>query len=95
MKKKFIIIGLAMGSLGFSQEMIIDNTCIGTTLSGTNCKIKVNRDSTDYCHYHINGNVFNGDKVIESVICGENTTKNKPCKNKTKHSSGKCHHHRK
>ena len=67
-----------MGSLCFGQELV-DNTCIGTTLSGTNCKIKVDKDSTNYCHYHINGNVFNGEKV-ESVVCGENTKKNTPCK---------------
>ena len=93
MKKKFIIIGLAMGSLGFSQNMVVDSTCVGITTKGKSCKIKVNIDSTKYCHYHWNGNVFNGSD-IESVICGENTTKNKPCKNKTRHSSGKCHHHR-
>ena len=33
-------------------------------------------------------------KKIESKVCGKNTGKNLPCKNKTKHESGSCHHHR-
>ena len=32
--------------------------------------------------------------VLKTKICGGNTSKNVPCKNKTKHESGKCHHHR-
>ena len=31
---------------------------------------------------------------ILSVVCGKNTSKNLPCKNKTKHESGSCHYHR-
>ena len=31
---------------------------------------------------------------VVTGICGENTSKNIPCKNKTKHESGKCYHHR-
>ena len=92
MRNKFLIIGLAMGSLSFSQSQV-DSTCVGTTKKGTNCKIKVNIDSTKYCHYHLDNKVFNKIKV-ESTICGENTAKNTPCKLKTKDSSGKCHHHR-
>ena len=93
MKRKFIIIGLAMGSLCFSQNVVVDSTCVGITTKGRSCKIKVNIDSTEFCHYHINGNVFN-EPTKSAVICGENTSKNRPCKNKTRHSSGKCHHHR-
>ena len=92
MRNKFLIIGLAMGSLSFSQNQV-DSTCVGTTTKGTDCKIKVNIDSTKYCHYHLDNKVFNKIKV-ESTICGENTAKNTPCKLKTKDSSGKCHHHR-
>ena len=91
MKNKFLIIGLAMGSLCFSQKVKIDSTCVGITTKGKSCKIKVNIDSTEFCHYHVNGNVFNRPPA---VICGENTSKNKPCRNKTRHTSGKCHHHR-
>ena len=75
----------------------VDNDSTSTIRQGTtNADVglgKVDKDSTNYCHYHINGNVFNGEKV-ESVVCGENTKKNTPCKLKTKHESGKCHHHR-
>ena len=93
MKKKFIIIGLAMGSLCFSQNVVIDSTCVGITIKGESCKIKVNIDSTEFCHYHINGNVFN-EVSPPSVICGKETKKKTSCKNKTRHTSGKCHHHR-
>ena len=41
MKKKFLIIGLAMGSLSFGQAKV-DSTCVGITTKNTNCNIKVN-----------------------------------------------------
>ena len=88
MRNKFLIIGLAMGSLSFSQAKV-DSTCVGITTKNTNCNIKVNVDSTKYCHWHdpakINVNRCNG--ISKS-------TKNR-CKLKTKHTSGLCHHHRK
>ena len=93
MKRKFIIIGLAMGSLSFSQSVKIDSTCVGITTKGKSCKIKVNIDSTEFCHYHFNGNVFNKPSP-PSVTCGEETQRKTSCKNRTRHSSGKCHHHR-
>ena len=93
MNRKFIIIGLAMGSLCFSQNTIVDSTCVGITTKGKSCKIKVNIDSTEFCHYHINGNVFN-EVSPSSVVCGEETQRRTSCKNKTRHPSGKCHHHR-
>ena len=92
MKRKFIVIGLAMGSLCFSQNVVLDSPCVGITSKGESCKIKVIIDSTKLCHYHVNGDYK---KVISSsVIWGGNTSKNIPCKNPTKHESGKCHHHR-
>ena len=90
MKEKFLLIALAMSSITFSQLAIVDSTCIATTTKGTNCKIVVKNG--DLCRYHSVSVV----KTIEvkSVVCGGNTSKNTPCKNKTKHESGKCHHHR-
>ena len=86
MKNKFLIIGLAMGSLGFSQS--IDSTCVALTTRGTNCKIKVNVDTTNYCHWH-------NPKLIDVNRCnGTSKSTNKRCKLKTKHDSGLCHHHR-
>ena len=88
MRNKFLIIGLAMGSLSFGQAKV-DSTCIGITTKNTNCNIKVNVDLTKYCHWHdpakINVNRCNG--ISKS-------TKNR-CRMKTKHTSGLCHHHRK
>ena len=88
MKNKFIIIGLAMGSLTFAQDS--DGTCIGMTKDSTNCKIRV--IDQDFCRFH------GGEKTekieIASTRCTENTSKGNRCKVKTKHESGICHHHR-
>ena len=88
MRNKFLIIGLAMGSLSFGQAKV-DSTCVGITTKNKNCNIKVNIDSTKYCHWHdpakINVNRCNGTS---------NSTK-KRCKLKTKDESGFCHYHRK
>ena len=88
MKKKFLIIGLAMGSLSFGQAKV-DATCVGITTKNTNCNIKVNVDSTKYCHWH------NPAKINVNRCDGiSKSTKNR-CKMKTKHTSALCHHHRK
>ena len=87
MKKKFLMIGLAMSSLCFSQAKV-DSTCVSITSKGNNCKIKVNVDSTKYCHWH-------NPKLINVNRCnGNSKSTNKQCKMKTKHESGFCHHHR-
>jgi len=91
MKNKILILGVAISGLAMSQTKV-DSTCVGITSKGLSCKIQVNIDTTNLCHYHINGNHVSNN--ITSVICNENTSKNIPCKNKTKHSSGNCHHHR-
>ena len=76
-----------MGSFAFSQT-----TCVGITSKGLNCKIKVNVDSTNLCHYHIDGDAI---IKIESTRCnGTSKSTGNQCKLKTKHESGKCHHHR-
>lgn len=90
MKNKLLILGIAMSGLAISQT---DSTCVGTTSKGLNCKIKVNIDSTNLCHYH-NGTYVSSAGDTKSVTCGGTTSKNLPCKLKTKHESGKCHHHR-
>ena len=72
MKKKFLMIMLAMGSLGFSQN-VVDS-------------VKVKQDSIV--------SIVDSEVKITTKVCGKNTSKNLPCKNKTKHESGSCHHHR-
>ena len=91
MKKKILILGVAISGLAMSQTKV-DSTCVGITGKGLSCKIKVNIDITNLCHYHVNGNHVNNS--IITAICGKQTSKNIPCKSKTKHSSGHCHHHR-
>ena len=90
MKNKFLIISLAMSGFAFSQTSV-DSTCVATTSKGLNCKIKVNIDTTSFCHYHKNGNTI----IIKSTQCsGISKSTSNQCKLKTKHESGFCHHHR-
>ena len=91
MKNKFLIISLMMSGFAFSQSVSNDSTCVGITSKGLDCKIKVNVDSTSLCHYHINGNVIKK----QSVQCsGISKSTSNQCRLRTKHESGKCHHHR-
>ena len=91
MKRKFLIISLAMSGFAFSQTVSVDSTCVAITSKGTNCKIKINIDTTSFCHYHKNGNKI----LVKSTQCsGTSKSTNEQCKLKTKHKSGKCHHHR-
>ena len=85
MKNKFLIISLAMSGFAFSQTV-----CSGITTKNTNCKnvVKVG----NLCYHH-------GGKTIKveinSVQCsGISKSTNNQCKLKTRHESGKCHHHR-
>ena len=91
MRNKFLIISLAMSGFAFSQTVNVDSTCVAITSKGTNCKIKVNVDSTSFCHHHVNGNTI---KIESSQCNGISKSTNNQCKLRTKHESGKCHHHR-
>jgi len=86
MKNKFLIISLAMSGFAFSQS--IDNTCVGTTSKGTNCKIKVNLEITNLCHWH------HPDSLNVNRCNGISKSTNNRCKLKTKDESGLCHYHR-
>ena len=87
MKNKFIIIGLAMGSLAFTQDTI---RCIGTTSKKVQCKIMVT--NSDKCRYH-GGDTTKIKYISHQCISFTNGT-NVRCKLKTKHESELCHHHR-
>tara|TARA_R100000951_G_scaffold49774_1_gene42091 strand:+ start:5098 stop:5391 length:294 start_codon:yes stop_codon:yes gene_type:complete len=96
MKNKILILGVAISGLAMSQTKL-DSICKGGTTKGLRCKIKVNPDSTNYCHYHDKVGLYQpGDTIWITIAttCGSKTSKNTPCKNKTKDVSGKCHHHR-
>ena len=86
MKAKFIIIGLAMGSLGFSQEFHLDTIDLNKFEEFPSTTVSLDTIKVD--------TTIVEKKKIESKVCGKNTGKNLPCKNKTKHESGSCHHHR-
>ena len=84
MNKKFLIIGLAMSGFAFSQT-----NCVGITAKNTNCKNTVKIGNL--CYHH------GGETKVEvnSVQCsGTSKSTNNPCRLKTKHESGFCHHHR-
>ena len=86
MRNKFLIIGLVMGSLSFSQTQ-----CNELTKDSVQCK-NTTKSVSELCYLHdIN---YVKKLKITSVICNGSTNSGKNCKNKTKHSSGKCHHHR-
>ena len=84
-----------MSGVAFAQKT---DQCVAFTTKGTQCKLKVDFKVSNTCHHHMNKvGKMSGDTIyFQSLanICGENTTKNVPCKNKTKHKSGKCYHHR-
>ena len=88
MKNKFLIIRLAMSGIAFSQTTHVDKTCDGITSKGTNCKIKVNKEITNLCHWH------HPDSLNVNRCNGISKSTKKQCKLKTKDESGKCHHHR-
>ena len=87
MRNKFLIISLAMSGFAFSQT-----TCSGITTKNTNCKntVKVG----NFCYHH-GGTTIKLDKVVSVQCSGTSKSTGKQCKLKTKHESGKCHHHRK
>ena len=84
-----------MSGVAFAQKT---DQCIAFTTKGKQCKLKVDFKVSNTCHHHINKvGQMSGDTIwFQDVrnICGANTTKNVPCKNVTKHESGKCYHHR-
>tara|TARA_Y100001951_G_C11105923_1_gene164709 strand:- start:102 stop:365 length:264 start_codon:yes stop_codon:yes gene_type:complete len=86
MKKKFLIIMLAMGSLAFSQTQ-----CNGLTKDSVQCK-NTTKSISELCYLH-NENYVKKTEVT-SVVCSGTTGSGRNCKNKTKHESGRCHHHR-
>ena len=83
-----IVIIILISLLVWSQVKV-DSTCVGITTKNTNCNIKVNVDSTKYCHWH------NPAKINVNRCNGTSKSTNKRCKMKTKDLSGFCHNHRK
>ena len=86
MRNKFLIIGLAMSSLSFSQTQ-----CNELTKDSIQCK-NTTKSISELCYLH-DANYVKEAKTT-SVICSGTTKKGRNCKNKTKDSSGRCHHHR-
>ena len=84
-----------MSGIAFAQKT---DQCIAFTTKGLQCKLKVDYEVSNTCHHHMNKiGKMSGDTIyLQSLvnICNENTTKNKPCKNRPKHESGKCYHQR-
>ena len=97
MKNKFLIISLAMSGITVGQQFIngieIGNndgdTCDGITRNkGTRCKIKVDKEITNFCYWH------HPDSINVNRCTGHSKTQKRRCLLKTKHESGRCHQHR-
>ena len=83
MKKKFIIIGLAMGSLAFSQGAKLDSLNVNTVVL------------VDTTNVVLVDTIKKVKPVITSVQCnGTSKSTGNQCRLKTRHESGYCHHHR-
>lgn len=78
MKNKILILGIAISGLAMSQETVKLDSIIKDSIA-----TKVVLDTTKITKI-----------VVKTKVCGKNTSKNLPCKNKTKHESGCCHYHR-
>ena len=75
---------IAMMSYGQTQ-------CDGLTKDSVQCK-NTTKSVVELCYLHNPNYVKN--VVSETVVCSGTTQKGRNCKHKTKHSSGRCHHHR-
>ncbi len=88
---KFITIAalIAMPAITFAQSDRVQ--CVETTKKNTQCK-NLATIGRNICWQHDSTHVK--PVVLEAVKCSGITNNNVKCKNKTKHASGKCHHHR-
>jgi len=92
-RKQFIGAAMAVlvsSTLSFGQTT--SNQCTATTKQNVQCKNNVN-DESKLCYLHNPNYVKKSDK--KTAICNGITKAGNNCKAKTKHISGKCHHHRK
>ena len=90
MKKSLLTIALFTAMSGFAQQTDAFR-CKGTTKANVQCKISV-KVGTELCWRHDPNYVK---KVIAaSTICTSKTAINTPCRMRTRHESGVCHHHR-
>jgi len=80
---------LALSSTAFTQTDRVQ--CSDTTKTNTQCK-NLAIVGRNLCWQH--DSTYVRVAAIESVQCSGITKSNNQCKNKTKHESGKCHHHR-
>ena len=85
MRNKFLIIGLVMGSLSFSQTQ-----CNELTKDSVQCK---NTTKVELCYLHNPNYVKQSEKL--TVICSGTTKTGNNCKRKTKNQSGLCYNHKK
>tara|TARA_R100000329_G_scaffold30803_1_gene28511 strand:+ start:522 stop:785 length:264 start_codon:yes stop_codon:yes gene_type:complete len=84
-KVKLTLATMLLGGAVFAQTQ-----CTSLTKDSAQCKNQVKQGHLCYLH---NPNYVKPSES-EAVICSGTTKKNAPCKSRTRHSSGKCHHHR-
>ena len=84
-KVKLTLATMLLGGAVFAQTQ-----CTSLTKDSAQCKNQVKQGHLCYLH---NPNYVKPSES-EAVICSGTTKKTAPCKSRTRHSSGKCHHHR-
>ena len=80
---------LALSATMFAQSDRVQ--CSDTTKTNTRCK-NLAIIGRNLCWQHDSTHVK--PIVLEAIRCTGITGNNTQCKNKTRHESGKCHHHR-
>ena len=82
MKTLLITALMLLPLVGISQTDTLKN-CLGTVQSGKGCKSTFLVDSTQYCQWH----------SPNSIRCGAQTSKNKPCRILVKVDGVRCRFH--
>tara|TARA_R100000152_G_C6772475_1_gene199393 strand:+ start:1761 stop:2051 length:291 start_codon:yes stop_codon:yes gene_type:complete len=90
-KIKLSVAALLIAGTSFAQNTE-RNQCLANTKKNEQCK-NITYTKNKLCYLH-NPNYKGDPSVGKTVICSGITNKNKPCKRKTRHPDGKCHHHR-
>ena len=90
MRKVILTAALVMPMAIFAQSDRVQ--CTETTKKNTQCK-NLAIVGRNLCWRH--DETYVKPENAETTQCSGITKSNTQCKNKTKHASGKCHHHRK
>ena len=89
MRKVILTAAVLLPTIMFAQSDRVQ--CGGHTKKNTQCK-NLAIIGRNLCWQH--DSTYVKPTELGAVVCSGYTKSNTQCKNKTKHASGKCHHHR-